>query len=46
MNGQGAFVMRADKVGHDTMLAQIVSMVSSAQRSRAPIQGLVDRVAA
>ena len=37
--------MRADKIGRDTMLAQIVQMVSSAQRSRAPIQGLADRVA-
>ena len=45
INGQGSFVMRADKIGRDTMLAQIVQMVSSAQRSRAPIQGLADRVA-
>ncbi|WNJ88480.1 copper-translocating P-type ATPase [Bosea sp. 685] len=46
LNGQGAFVMRADKVGHDTMLAQIVQMVAKAQRSRAPIQRLADLVAA
>ncbi|MDG4867693.1 heavy metal translocating P-type ATPase [Guyparkeria sp. 1SP6A2] len=46
INGRGSFVMRADKVGRDTMLAQIVQMVAKAQRSRAPIQGLADRVAA
>ena len=46
LNGQGSFVMRADRVGQDTVLAQIVRMVAGAQRSRAPIQGLVDRVAA
>jgi P-type Cu+ transporter len=46
INGQGAFVMRADKVGRDTMLAQIVQMVAQAQRSRAPIQRLADVVAA
>lgn len=45
INQQGSFVMRADKVGRDTMLAQIVQMVASAQRSRAPIQGLADKVA-
>ncbi|MFJ5538366.1 heavy metal translocating P-type ATPase [Vreelandella titanicae] len=45
INGQGSFVMRADKVGQDTMLSQIVQMVASAQRSRAPIQGLADKVA-
>ena len=45
LNGQGSFVMRADRVGEDTMLAQIVKMVAGAQRSRAPIQGLADRVA-
>jgi Cu+-exporting ATPase len=45
INGQGSFVMRAEKVGRDTMLAQIVQMVASAQRSRAPIQGLADKVA-
>jgi Cu+-exporting ATPase len=45
VNGTGSFVMRAERVGNDTMLAQIVRMVSAAQRSRAPIQGLADRVA-
>ena len=45
INGQGSFVMRADKVGRDTLLAQIVQLVASAQRSRAPIQGLADTVA-
>ncbi|HEA52788.1 heavy metal translocating P-type ATPase [Marinobacter antarcticus] len=45
MNQQGSFIMRADKVGHDTMLSQIVQMVANAQRSRAPIQGLADKVA-
>lgn len=45
INGQGSFVMRAEKVGRDTMLAQIVRMVSQAQRSRAPIQRLADIVA-
>jgi Cu+-exporting ATPase len=44
-NQTGAFIMRADKVGRDTMLAQIVQMVATAQRSRAPIQRLADRVA-
>ena len=44
MNGTGSFVMRADKVGRDTMLAQIVQMVAQAQRSRAPIQRLADQV--
>lgn len=46
LNRTGGFVMRADKVGADTLLAQIVHMVAAAQRSRAPIQGLADRVAA
>ena len=46
VNGQGSFVMRAERIGHDTLLGQIVNMVAEAQRSRAPIQGLVDRVAA
>jgi Cu+-exporting ATPase len=42
----GSFIMLAEKVGSDTLLAQIVRMVSDAQRSRAPIQRLADRVAA
>lgn len=46
INQTGSFTMRADKVGHDTMLAQIVHMVAQAQRSRAPIQRLVDDVSA
>ncbi len=45
INTSGSFVMRADKVGRDTLLAQIVQMVASAQRSRAPIQRLADQVA-
>jgi Cu+-exporting ATPase len=44
LNQSGAFVMRADKVGRDTVLAQIVQMVAQAQRSRAPIQRLADQV--
>ena len=44
VNGTGAFVMRAERVGADTLLAQIVRMVSEAQRSRAPIQRLADTV--
>ena len=44
INQTGSFVMRAEKVGADTMLAQIVQMVAQAQRSRAPIQRLADRV--
>jgi P-type Cu+ transporter len=44
INGTGSFVMRAEKVGRDTMLAQIVQMVAQAQRSRAPIQRLADQV--
>jgi P-type Cu+ transporter len=44
VNGTGALLMRADKVGSDTLLARIVKMVSDAQRSRAPIQKLVDVV--
>ncbi len=44
LNQTGAFVMRAEKVGHDTMLARIVQMVAAAQRSRAPIQRLADQV--
>jgi Cu+-exporting ATPase len=46
LNGSGGFVMRAQKVGRDTLLAHIVQMVATAQRSRAPIQRLADRVAA
>ncbi|MBU8547199.1 heavy metal translocating P-type ATPase [Roseomonas sp. F4] len=44
LNGQGSFIMRADRVGQDTVLAQIVRMVAGAQRSRAPIQRLADQV--
>ncbi|GGJ42160.1 heavy metal translocating P-type ATPase [Neoroseomonas lacus] len=44
LNGQGSFVMRADRIGQDTVLAQIVRMVAGAQRSRAPIQRLADQV--
>ena len=46
LNQTGSFVMRAEKVGRDTMLARIVQMVAEAQRSRAPIQRLADRVSA
>ena len=45
VNGTGSFLMRAEKVGADTLLAQIVNMVAEAQRSRAPIQKLADVVA-
>jgi Cu+-exporting ATPase len=45
INQSGGFIMRAEKIGRDTMLAQIVAMVAQAQRSRAPIQRLADRVA-
>jgi Cu+-exporting ATPase len=45
INGQGSLVMRADKIGPDTLLSRIVAMVADAQRSRAPIQRLADRVA-
>ncbi len=44
VNGTGALVMRAEKVGADTLLARIVALVSEAQRSRAPVQRLADRV--
>ena len=44
LNGNGSLVVRAEKVGRDTMLAQIVAMVAQAQRSRAPIQRLADQV--
>src|SRR6202011_2922959 len=46
VNGTGGFVMRAERVGADTLLAQIVRMVAEAQRSRAPIQRLADTVSA
>ena len=46
VNGTGTLVMRAERVGSDTLLAQIVRMVSDAQRSRAPIQRLADQVSA
>jgi Cu+-exporting ATPase len=46
VNGAGSFVMLAERVGSDTLLAQIVRAVSAAQRSRAPIQQVADRVAA
>jgi len=45
VNGTGSLIMRADRVGSETLLAQIVRMVSEAQRSRAPIQKLADVVA-
>jgi Cu+-exporting ATPase len=45
VNGNGSFIMRAERVGGETLLAQIVQMVGQAQRSRAPIQRLADRVA-
>jgi P-type Cu+ transporter len=45
VNGTGSLVMRAERVGGETMLAQIVRMVSEAQRSRAPVQKLADRIA-
>jgi Cu+-exporting ATPase len=46
MNGKGTLIMRAERVGADTLLARIVHMVGEAQRTRAPVQRLVDRVAA
>ena len=45
VNQTGSFVMIAERVGSETVLAQIVEMVAQAQRSRAPIQGLADKVA-
>jgi len=45
INGTGGFVMRAEKIGAETLLSRIVAMVAQAQRSRAPIQKLADRVA-
>ncbi|MDO8603670.1 MAG: copper-translocating P-type ATPase [Candidatus Omnitrophota bacterium] len=44
VNQTGAFVMRAEKIGHETLLSQIVKMVADAQRSRAPIQKLADHI--
>lgn len=46
VNGTGSFVMRAEKVGSETLLARIVKLVSEAQRSRAPIQRIADKVSA
>ena len=46
LNGTGSFVMRAERVGKDTLLARIVQLVNEAQRSRAPVQRLADKVAA
>ena len=46
LNQTGSLIVRADKIGRDTMLARIVQMVADAQRSRAPIQRMADRVAA
>jgi len=46
LNARGSFVMRAEKVGADTLLARIVEMVAQAQRSRAPIQRMADQVSA
>ena len=46
INGNGSFVMRAERVGNETLLARIVQLVGHAQRSRAPIQRLADQVAA
>jgi len=45
INGSSSFVMQAERFGSDTLLGQIVNMVAEAQRSRAPIQGLADKVA-
>ena len=45
LNGTGSIIMEAERVGDDTMLAKIIDMVASAQRSRAPIQGLADKIA-
>jgi Cu+-exporting ATPase len=46
LNGNGSFVMKAERVGSETLLAQIVQMVAEAQRTRAPIQNLADKVSA
>ena len=45
VNGTGSFLMEAERVGSETVLSQIIEMVAQAQRSRAPIQGLADKVA-
>jgi P-type E1-E2 ATPase len=45
MNGSGSLVIRADKVGSETLLSQIVELVAQAQRSRAPMQRMADKVA-
>jgi Cu+-exporting ATPase len=45
LNGTGSFIMQADRIGSDTLLSQIVRLVNEAQRTRAPIQKLADRVA-
>ncbi len=45
LNGSGSFIMRAERVGSETLLARIVQLVGQAQRSRAPIQRLADRIA-
>nr|WP_242512262.1 heavy metal translocating P-type ATPase [Pseudolysobacter antarcticus] len=45
VNGTGSFKMRADRIGHDTVLAQIVELVGKAQQSKAPLQRLADRIA-
>ncbi|PIP81044.1 MAG: copper-transporting ATPase [Gammaproteobacteria bacterium CG22_combo_CG10-13_8_21_14_all_40_8] len=45
INGTGSIIMRADKIGSDTLLAQIIKMVADAQRTRAPIQKMADKVA-
>ena len=46
VNGTGTLIMKAERVGAETLLSQIVQMVADAQRSRAPIQKLADRVSA
>jgi Cu+-exporting ATPase len=46
VNGVGVFVMKAERIGSETVLARIIAMVADAQRSRAPIQALADRIAA
>src|SRR5260370_19760835 len=46
VNGKGGFVMRAERIGSDTLLGRIVHMVGEAQRTKAPVQRLADKVAA